>query len=200
MLAGNPELARAADSDGASALLKAVYHRRPDVAQALLETGLEPDISEAAALGRTERVRELVAADPEQANALAPDGFFPLALATFFGHPEAVNLLLKAGAEVNAAARNSLKVAPLHAACASAQIESARMLLQAGADPNVRQQQDFTPVHSAAAGHVQLVRLLLEHGADPNLRSADGRSALGHALQHGQTEAADLLRSRGGVE
>jgi ankyrin repeat protein len=201
MLAENPALVRTSDTDGASALLKAVYHRNGDMVQVLLATGVELDIFEASALGKTERLRELLGKDSALANAFAPDGFYPLGLAAFFGHPEAVKVLLEAGARVNVAARNSMKVAPLHAAAASRRLEIVQMLLQAGADPNARQQEDFTPLHEAAAtGQLELARLLLDRGAVVNLRSAHGKTALGYALQHGKTEVAGLLRSHGAIE
>jgi uncharacterized protein len=55
---------------------------------------------------------------------------------------------------------------------------SVRALLAAGADPNVRQQGGYTPLHSAAhSDDAELVRLLLAHGADPALTADDGRTA-----------------------
>jgi ankyrin repeat protein len=50
---------------------------------------------------------------------------------------------------------------------ASLSDESMRLLLEAGADPNVRQQSGFTPLHAAAAqlGTLEIARILLAHGA-----------------------------------
>ena len=53
----------------------------------------------------------------------APDGFTPVALAAFFGQPAAVKALIAAGADVNAAAKNGLKVAALHAAVAGGKLD-----------------------------------------------------------------------------
>jgi ankyrin repeat protein len=133
-------------------------------------------VFEASAAGRAERVRELLDEDPSLANAWADDGFQPLGLASFFGHVEAARLLVERGAEVNSASRNDMKVMPLHSAVATgdpdARYELAKFLLEHGADPNARQQDDYTPLMAAEHhGDERLRALLLEHGAE-TLRGA----------------------------
>ena len=155
-----------------SELLQAVYQGDQARAEELLASDPKLDVFEAAAVGRTERLEELLDQDPELANAWADDGFQPLGLASFFGHVDAVRLLLDRGAEVNSASRNELKVMPLHSAAAttdpSASYEIARLLLKQGADPNARQQDDFTPLMAAEhRGDERLRELLVEHGATP---------------------------------
>lgn len=59
-------------------------------------------------------------------------------------------------------------------------------LLDAGADPNARDQHGRTPLHAAlAAPPAQLdgvVRSLIRYGADPEIAANDGETALGRAL------------------
>ncbi len=153
-----------------SELLEAIYRGDQARAEELLATGAELDVFEAAAVGRTERLRELLDEDPPLANAWAEDGFQPLGLASFLGHTESVRLLLERGAEVNSASRNDMKVMPLHSAAATgdpeARYEIAKLLLEHGADPNARQQDDFTPLMAADQhGDERLRVLLLEYGA-----------------------------------
>ena len=153
-----------------SELLQAVYrgdHARVD---ALLAAEPEVDVFEASAVGRVDRLRELLDGDPSLANAWAEDGFQPLGLASFFGHLEAARLLVERGADVNAPSKNDMKVAPLHSAVAEkdadTRYELASLLLEHGADPNARQQDDFTPLMAAdQQGDVRLRELLIEHGA-----------------------------------
>ncbi|HET7855871.1 MAG TPA: ankyrin repeat domain-containing protein, partial [Gaiellaceae bacterium] len=102
-----------------SELLQAVYQGDKARAEELLAADPELDVFEAAAVGRTERLRELLDADAGLANAWAEDGFQPLGLASFFGHVEAARLLVERGAEVNSASRNQMKVMPLHSAAAT---------------------------------------------------------------------------------
>jgi ankyrin repeat protein len=152
-----------------SDVLQAIYRGESDEAERLAE-GRELDVFEAAALGRTERLRELLDDDASQANAWADDGFQPLGLASFFAHADAVQLLLERGAEVNSASRNQLQVMPLHSAAATsdpeARYEIAKLLLDAGADPNAKQQDQYTPLMAADAhGDARLRELLVERGA-----------------------------------
>jgi ankyrin repeat protein len=157
LLRDDPALANARDEQGVSALLLALYHRRPEARDALLAAGAEVGPLEAAALGDLDKL------DPTVRGA---DGFTPLHLAAFFGGPEAVRALLAMGADPNADKDNTFGVHPIHSACAVRDHESVRLLLEAGADPNVRQEGGFTPL-DAAAHHQdpELERLLREHGA-----------------------------------
>jgi uncharacterized protein len=153
-----------------SELLQAIYRGDKARAEELLAAQPELDVFEAAAAGRTVRLRELLDRDPSLANAWAADGFQPLGLASFFGHVEAARLLIERGAEVNSASRNDMKVMPLHSATATpdpeARYELAKLLLGQGADPNARQQDEFTPLMAAdQRGDERLRDLLLEHGA-----------------------------------
>ena len=54
----------------------------------------------AAAKGQTDELRSLLEKDPSLINAHSAEGFTPLGLAAFFGHPETVLALLEAGADV----------------------------------------------------------------------------------------------------
>jgi hypothetical protein len=169
LLAADPRLASAREN-GVSAVLVALYHRRPAARDALLEAGPEIGPLEAAALGDVARL---------QVDARGGDGFTPLHLAAFFGGAEAVRALLAAGADPDADADNTFGVRPIHSAAAAGARESVQALLEAGADPNLRQRDGgYTPLHSAAHnGDAELVRLLLAHGADPALTDDDGRDA-----------------------
>ena len=153
-----------------SELLQAVYRGDQARADELLAENPELDVFEAAAVGRADRLRELLDDDPSLANAWAGDGFQPLGLASFFGHVEAARLLVERGAEVNSASRNKMKVMPLHSAAATgdpdSRYELAKVLLEAGADPNARQQDAFTPLMEAdRLGDARLRELLVERGA-----------------------------------
>lgn len=153
-----------------SELLQAIYRGDQARTDELLAGDPELDVFEAAAVGRTDRLRELLDEDPSLANAWAEDGFQPLGLASFFGHVESARLLLERGADVNSASRNDFKVAPLHSAVAEkdaeVRYELATLLLEHGADPNARQQDDFTPLMAADQhGDERLRALLVEHGA-----------------------------------
>jgi ankyrin repeat protein len=180
-----------------SPIMNALYHRQMDVVNELLASGVELNVYEAAATGQTDRLRELIANNPAAINSHAEDGFTALGLAVFFGHPETVNALLAAGADVNLASRESMKVTPLASASAAGQIEIARALLAQGANVNARGAGDFTALHeSAASGRMEFAKLLLDHGADVNAKTSEGKTPLDYAREHNRAEMVELLEQR----
>ncbi|HZC07439.1 MAG TPA: ankyrin repeat domain-containing protein [Ktedonobacterales bacterium] len=198
LLAVQPALVNSRNASGVSATLFSLYYREPEIAELLANAGAEMSVFEAAALGRVEKLAELLATDPTQANAVASDGFAPLGLAAFFGQPDAARTLLDHGANPNVASQNAMRVTPLHSAVAAQRLDISEDLLRRGADVNASQADDFTPLHEAAQnGQVPMIELLLAHGADLTARKSDGQTALDVAEAAGQDAAAALLRERG---
>ena len=194
LVARDPALAASRDATGISAVRLARYQHHDDVMAVLLAADPTLDVFDAAAVGDVQRLVELLDADPGQVNALAPDGFFPLALAAYFGQPGAVRLLLERGADVHATAQNAMRVQALHAAVAGRSVDSVRLLLDGGADPNVRQHGGWTPLMGAAAhGDDEIVDLLLAHGADAAAANDEGRTPAGLAAENGHRETAERL-------
>jgi uncharacterized protein len=198
LLNQHPDLIQYKLNGDLSPALLAMYYGEPGVARLLVERDLPLDIFAASGCGQLDRVKALLDANPEQANAVAADGFQPLGLAAFFGQVEVVRLLLWRGAAVDSPSRNPMRVMPLHSAAAHRHLEICRLLLEHGAPVNAVQADDFTPLHEAAQnGQVELVSLLLDYGADVNARKADGQTPLALAVQSGRQEGIDLLRARG---
>ena len=182
--------------DPKSDILSALYRQQRDDAARLADAAPSLTIWEASALGRDDAVEALLNRDASLVNACAPDGNFPLGLAAFFGHPSTVRLLLGRGADVHAAAQNSMKVQALHAAIAGRNAEAVEAVLARGADVNARQQVGYTPLMGAASsGRDDLADLLLARGADPSLVSNDGKTAATVANEHGHAALADRLET-----
>ena len=130
-------------------LLEALHTGNNERVSALLAQNPKLNVFEASALGRADRVRQLVTADPSLANAYGDDGFQPLTLACFYGHIEAAMVLLDAGADPNTLGRNQyIQTNALHAAAASenkdeaTRYELCKLLLDRGADPDIPQGTD----------------------------------------------------------
>src|SRR5437773_3509852 len=135
----------AAQGDGMTALRWAAEHGDHDLAAVLLESGANP--------GAETRIGRHT----------------PLHVAAQGGHHLVVRTLLqnKAGkAGVNATTTTG--AAPLHFAAASGSSETVTILLDSGADVNVREPQwGQTPLmFAAAAGRADVVGVLLARGAD----------------------------------
>ncbi len=122
-------------------------------------------------------------------------------------HAPVAEALIDYGADVNARSRvietfNHLQVeyygkdvhypaqaggfTPLLFAARVGNLESARVLLAAGADVNATTPEDGTAlVVATASGHEEFASFLLENGADPNVSDATGITPLHWALQEG---------------
>jgi ankyrin repeat protein len=167
--------------------------------QALLAQHPALTFFEACGVGDTAEIARQLKRDPRLATAWTEFGASALHLAAFSGVPGAVQLLLDRGAEINARARNKFKNTPLQTALLAGQLATARLLLEHGADPLVRQALGFTPLHEAALlGRRDLVDLFLGAGAEINSRTDDGRTAVTEALRGKHPELADYLRTKGG--
>ncbi len=138
----------------------------------LRERGAYVDICTAASIGDLERVKELLDQDPSLANRVS----------------EYVTYYIGSGA-------------PLKNAAAGGHIEIVKLLLERGADPNLREE-GIAPhghaLYSAAAnGHYEIARLLLEHGAYPNPEVESSADALSRAISNSDQPMIDLLCSYG---
>jgi ankyrin repeat protein len=174
----DPELAAQRKPDGLSPVLYALYNGKQELVAPLLDANPPLDVFDAAAVGRTRGLEELIDAEPELTTAWSPDGFTALHLAAFFGEEDAAKLLVERGAQVNLVARNAnIHVTPLHSAAAGSHSEIVKLLLEHGADPNAAQDGGFTALHSAAQnGDRESAEALLEAGADPSLANDEGKT------------------------
>ena len=195
----NPSLANIQTEQGISLLQFAVYCRNNFAIDILKKYKQQLDIFEAASIGDTETVSELLNTNPEFLNSFASDGFTALGLASFFGHLSLVKLLLNKGANPNIAANNQFKVAPIHSACAISAFDIAELLIKHGADVNAKQMQGVTPLHSAAHnGHTKLSKLLIDNGANINAKMDNMQTPLFMANEKGFHETAELIIKHGG--
>jgi ankyrin repeat protein len=198
MLDADPALATSKDERGQSPVVAAIYSGRTEIRDAMVARGVPLEFHEAAAAGQLDRVKQLVAKNPELAKASSPDGFPVFALAAAFGHLPVARYLFETGADMNAAATNGSGYNALTGAVAGGHSEIAAWLLENGADPNYRYGPGYTPLITAAAnGRLDILKALLAHGADLHAKTNDGKTALAIAEERKHTEVAAFLRSRG---
>jgi uncharacterized protein len=196
LLRKTPNLILTKDKNKLSPLMVALYQHEFEIADLLLERMIALTVYEAAATGKMAQLISNLARKPELVNAYSDDGFQPIGLAAYFGHKEAVEYLIKAGAELNSPSKNKMAVTPLQSAVAGRHGDVTRLLIEMGASPNVRERGGYTPLHTAARnGDVEIVRSLIFGGADLEARSDKEETPLDMALDAGHDEVAKLLNS-----
>lgn len=180
------------------------------------------EIFDAVEAGDASRVRELLAEDPGLAGATSPEGLSALLWARYLARTEIAELLRDAKGELDlfeaAALGDAARVealleedpglldsrspdgwTPLHLAAHFGHEEVVRLLLELGAEVDVRSRNVManTPLHAAAGRHPPVCEILVEAGADVNARQEGGWTPLHAAARSGHAETVELLLSRG---
>jgi ankyrin repeat protein len=149
----------------------------------------------------SEALQALYEGDAERAATLLPaDGELSVFEAAAFGRIERLRSILEADpAQATALADDGFTA--LHLAVYAEQAEAARLLLEHGADVDVRSTGSIArvpPLGTAAfVRSVPLARLLLDAGANVDGQGEDGFTALHSAAANGDAELVELLLERG---
>jgi len=119
----------------------------------------------------------------------------PLFNAALNGHKDAVDVLIKGGADVN---DGGFFGSPLTAAARKGRLDIIQLLIEKGSDVNAimadNERFGFTALHWAVtANRDEVVKLLLEKGADPNGISKSEQTSLHFAADKGHTRVIDVL-------
>jgi ankyrin repeat protein len=171
-------------------MLRAVQSNQPELIQLMIQRGVDPN---------------------------ANDGILPLRQAVRSGNDPLVRLLLQHGANPNRQDGNTDSILQealfsnsyigfLHLTSRIEQfpqvsrqgLETIRLILKAGANPNDRDRGNGTTVLMVAAGHgnEELVKLLLQQGANAKAGNAYGETALHYAAWRGNLTIVQQLLSQ----
>jgi ankyrin repeat protein len=81
-------------------------------------------------------------------------------------------------------------------AAANGHVDVVKLLIENGADVNLKGEAWYGPLHAAAArGHIEVVKILLENGADVNIFHQN--KPLHNAAMNGHIEVAQILLAHG---
>ncbi len=195
---------RASDSEGHT-LLHYVQVGHPNITDWLREHGVKQTVFDAAAAGDTIFLNSVLETNRARASATNSEGQSLLMLAARHGQNDSARILVAYGADLETAVRGCTA---LTFACARGDSDIAETLLNAGANPEVRQQNGLTPLHLAAiGGHARIVQVLLAHGVNPdqiqtnhtdNLPTlSDGSTPLHWAADWGRIDIVKILLQHG---
>ncbi len=128
--------------------------------------------------------------------SFAAAGDARLAEAAMQGNKAAVRSLLQQKADVNASLVDGTTA--LHWAVRADDLDTAGMLIRAGANVKATDRYGLTPLSLACSnGSALMIRKLLDAGADPNSASPQGDTVLMIAARLGDTDALTALLDRG---
>ena len=121
-----------------------------------------------------------------------------LMVAARAGHLRVVEILIAAGADVNAQTSRTLEATALMMAARYGRTEIMEVLLDHGANVNRRTNNGYTALMRAARnGQTTAVRLLVQNGADVSIRNRGGVTALYHARSSNSLDIIEILLQAG---
>lgn len=150
----------------------------------------------AAKAGKADEVKSLLTS--KDADERDTDGRTALMWAAGKGHLDIANLLLEAGANINATEFDG--TTPLVWAAGSGHTNIVQRLLQQKATVNLAAEDGSTALMLAAGeGHADVVKILIAAGADLNIRDEDGETALTWAQAGGRNDVIEVLKAAGAI-
>jgi ankyrin repeat protein len=155
------------DVGGRTSLFLAIEYSRIPIVQAMLEANASTSI-------RNKR------------------GWTPLLFAARFGCEPSISMLVGARAELDATTPE-IPWTPLNLAVLNHHWGAAKLLLDAGADPNVRNILGFTSLHYAVSKCASIIQVFWAKKGDLNAKNYEGRSPLHLAAQVGNANAVKEL-------
>ena len=158
-------------------LIDAVYSENIEEIKLLLDGGVDPNIRS------------------YKFNLFGQTDYTSLMYASNQGNNDIVELLLLPKYNTNVDLVDNYNNTSLSIASYNGYIEIVKMLLDSGANPNIKNDEDGNTALTDASenGYYEIVQMLLDSGADPNIKNKFGVTSYEYAFRRRHTEIAILL-------
>lgn len=158
------------------------------------DTGSKTPLHYAAQFDTSGAIVELLLQTNANANAKTITGATPLHIASAYNNKEAVKRLLQVKDIDLDATHNKDLTTPLHYAINREFTEIATLLIESGADCNIKEYDQFTPLHYAAnTNNLEIAIKLLAHNATVNTQDCYGLTPLHYAVKQENKDMINLL-------
>jgi ankyrin repeat protein len=148
--------------------------------------------------GRTDRLETLVKKGTNIMDTTTEDGETALMLACNAGQGEVMLMLVEMGYDVNMEYLDSLVQKTLYKAVSNGYVNSVKVLLDKGADINMKNiNGDTVLLNASNLGQTEMVKMFLEKGADVNACNNWGRTPMIDATRCRRTEIVSILLDNG---
>jgi ankyrin repeat protein len=162
----------------------------------LCDKDINRSLFRAVSAGNVAKVREIINSFGLSYSPAWSEGYVLLRNAVKDKHTEVAKLLLANGSKVNTINGTSTDTA-LHFATINGDIQIVEMLVNRGAEINVKNRYGVTPLHSAVESKkMEIIELLVNEGADVNASNTNGITPMHLALENCSEEIINILLSR----
>jgi ankyrin repeat protein len=183
------------NNNGVTPLYMAAEEGHIEIVDALIKKGADVNVRTYSYINIDDDTPPL---NMEQIGIAYSPYYTPLLIATYNGHKDVIETLIKGGADLHM--HTDIYETPLHIAAQEGNKDVIKILIKWGANVNMHTDIYKTPLHMAAQnGHKDVIETFIKGGADVNLHTDTYGTPLHMAAQNGHKDVIEAL-IKGGAD